>query len=206
MTQQTIKIATVAVNINNRITTPVTLEIRPGKGNATINVVNSHKRLFPAMKLVDPAIKIISFTHKTIDFFDELYFENYTSVFKEIFKSPKSSRVYITHKIESAIPLSVIKYGNKNQLSNIFATLVNHNAYLSHRQFESHKEHSIGVFSNINPNVILRDSLRQKIQHDLMWVDLNDEESKPMIHTEKYSTGNETDRIIIPVFICTEMK
>ena len=39
-----------------------------------------------------------------------------------------------------------------------------------------------------------------------MWVDLNDEESKPMIHTETYSTGNETDRIIIPVFICTEMK
>ena len=33
-----------------------------------------------------------------------------------------------------------------------------------------------------------------------MWIDLNDEESKPMIHTEKYSTGKETDRIIIPVF------
>ena len=33
-----------------------------------------------------------------------------------------------------------------------------------------------------------------------MWIDLNDEESKPMIHTEKDSTGKETDRIIIPAF------
>ena len=114
------------------------------------------------MKLVNPTIKIITFTHKTIGSSDESPFENYTTVFKEIFKCSKSSRVYITHKIESAIPLSVIKYGNKNQLSNIYATLVNHNAYLSHRKFESHKEYSIGVFSNINPKVTLRDSLRQK--------------------------------------------
>ena len=44
MTQRTIEIATAAVIINNRITTPVTLEIRPGKGNATTNVANSHKK------------------------------------------------------------------------------------------------------------------------------------------------------------------
>ena len=76
------------------------------------------------MKLVDPTIKIITFTHETIDSSDEFPLENSTSVFKEIFKCSKSSRVY-----ESAIPLIVIKYGNKNQLSNIFATLVNRNAY-----------------------------------------------------------------------------
>ena len=33
-----------------------------------------------------------------------------------------------------------------------------------------------------------------------MWIDLNNEESKPMIHTGKDSTGKQTDRIIIPVF------
>ena len=33
-----------------------------------------------------------------------------------------------------------------------------------------------------------------------MWIDINDEESKPMIHTEKDSNRKETDRIIIPVF------
>ena len=40
ITQRTIKVATAAVIVNNRITTPVTLEIRPV---ATINVANSHK-------------------------------------------------------------------------------------------------------------------------------------------------------------------
>ena len=107
------------------------------------------------MKLVDPTINIITFTQKTIDSSDEFPLANYTSVFKEIFKCSKSSRVYITYKIESAIPLSVIKYDNKNQLSNIFATLVNHNTYLSRRNFKSHKEHSIGGFSNVNPKVTL---------------------------------------------------
>ena len=43
MTQRTIEITTAVVIIKNRITTPVTLEIRPGKGNATINVANFHK-------------------------------------------------------------------------------------------------------------------------------------------------------------------
>ena len=66
MTERTIKIATAVVIINNRITTPVTSEIRPGKENLIINVANSHKKI-STMKLVDPTIKIISFTHKTID-------------------------------------------------------------------------------------------------------------------------------------------
>ena len=44
MTQRPIEIVTATVIINNRITTPVTLKIRPGKGNATINVANSQKK------------------------------------------------------------------------------------------------------------------------------------------------------------------
>ena len=124
------------------------------------------------MKLVAPTISIITFTRNTIDSFDQFPLENYASIFKEIFKCSKSSREYIMHKIETTITLSVIKYGNKNQLSNIFTTLVNHNVYLSNRKFESHKEHSVGFISNINPKIILRDSLRQKNQHELMRIDL----------------------------------
>ena len=44
MTQRPIEIVTATVIINNRITTPVTLKICPGKGNATINVANSQKK------------------------------------------------------------------------------------------------------------------------------------------------------------------
>lgn len=113
-------------------------------------------------------MKMITFTHKTINSSDQFPLGNYTSVFKEIFKYLKSPRLHTTHKIESTIPLSVIKYGNKNQLSNIFTTLVNHNAYLLYRKFESYKEHSIEFFSIANPKVTLRHSLSQKIQHKLM--------------------------------------
>ena len=135
-------------------------------------------------------MKMITFTHKTINSSDQFPLGNYTSVFKEIFKYLKSPRLHTTHKIESTIPLSVIKYGNKNQLSNISTTLVNHNVYLSNRKFESHKEHSVGFISNINPKIILRDSFRQKkstrtnVDRPLQ-IDLNAEENNPMIHKEK---------------------
>ena len=33
-----------------------------------------------------------------------------------------------------------------------------------------------------------------------MWIDLNDEENKPMIDTEIDSNGKKTNRIIIPAF------
>ena len=200
MIQRTIKIATVMVIINYRIITPVTLKIHPGKDNATINVANSNTNIFSAMKLVVSTIKIITFTHKTIDSSDNPPLENCTSVFKAIFKYSEYSRVYITHKNKFAIPLSVIKYDNKNLFSNTFATLVNHNVYLSHRKFESHKEHSIRFFSNINPNVTLRASLKKHIQHELMWIGLNDEGRKTEIHIEKESNGKETDKIIITTF------
>ena len=45
ITQRTIEIATTTVIINNFITTPVIIEIRPVKGNAIINVANSHINL-----------------------------------------------------------------------------------------------------------------------------------------------------------------
>ena len=86
MTQRTIGIATATVITNTRIANPVTTEIRPGKGNAIINVANSHKKSFSVMKLVNPTIKDLNFTHKNIDSSDQFLLENYTFIFKEIFK------------------------------------------------------------------------------------------------------------------------
>ena len=69
-------------------------------------------------------------------------------------------------------------------------------------KFGTHKEHSIGFFTNINPKVTLRDNLRTTIQDLLMFIDLNDEESAPMIHQVKDSSGKETgqQKIVIPTF------
>ena len=61
MTQRTIEVATAAVIVNHRITTPVTLQLRPSKGSTNLNVLKGHKNIFSAMKLIDPTLKLITF-------------------------------------------------------------------------------------------------------------------------------------------------
>ena len=90
--------------------------------------------------------------------------------------------MYIYHKIESAILISVLKYENRQQLSNIFDTLVANGVYFSHNRFKSHKEHSIGFFTHDNPKFMFHDNLRMTIQEELICINLNDEESAPIIH------------------------
>ena len=52
MIQRTIEVATAAVIVNNRITTPVTLQLRPSKGNTNMNVLKAHQNIFSVMKLL----------------------------------------------------------------------------------------------------------------------------------------------------------
>ena len=187
MTQRTIEIATVAVIVNNRLTNPVTFQLLPTKGNTNLNVFKAHKNSFSATEFIDPTLKLITFQNETIDISDKLPSSaaEYTSKFKKSYKYPTSSRVHISHKIESASPLGDIKYEKRQQLSNIFDTLVTNNAYRNLNKFIIHKEHSIGFFTHINPKVTLRDNFRNKIQDELMWIDLDDEESVPMIYQIK---------------------
>ena len=119
MIQRTIATATVAVIVKNRITNPVTLQLMPAKSSTNLNVLNAHKNIFSVMKLTDPILKLINFQNEIIDTSDQFpsFAAEYTSKFKEFYKYPKPSRVYISHKIESAIPLGDIKYGKRQQLS-----------------------------------------------------------------------------------------
>ena len=99
---RTLQLASTSVIVNKRITTPVTLELRPTHGSSNLNVAKSHRNIFIAMKMKDPTIKLIS-NETVID--SELQFSegnDYTNVFTRIIKCPKTSRVYISHKIESA--------------------------------------------------------------------------------------------------------
>jgi len=115
MTQRTIEIATAVVVVNHRITTPVTLQLRPSKGSTNLNVLKAHKNIFSAMKLIDPTLKLITFQNEIIETTDQFPSSvlEYTTKFKNFHKDPKTSRVYISHKIESATPLDEIKYGNR---------------------------------------------------------------------------------------------
>ena len=84
MTQRIIERATAVVIINIRITTPVTLQLRPAKGSTNLNVLKAHKNIFSAMKLIDPTLKIITFQNETIDTSDQFPSSTaeYTSKFK----------------------------------------------------------------------------------------------------------------------------
>ena len=88
MTQQTIEIATAAVIVNNRIITPVTLQLRPIKGSTNLNVLKAHKNIFSAMKLIDYILKLITFQNEIIDTSNQFPSSaaEYTSKFKEFYK------------------------------------------------------------------------------------------------------------------------
>ena len=73
-------------------------------------------------------------------------------------------------------------------MSNIFDTLVANSAFLKHKKFKSHKE-----------CITLRDTLHDTIQEVLMLIDLENEESKPMLIDISDNEGKPTgkQRIVI---------
>ena len=91
MTQRKIEVATAVVIVNNIITTPVTLQFRPSEDSTNLNALKAHQNIFSGMKLIDSTLKIITF-HSDQFLSSTL---SYTSKFKEFYKDPKSSRVYI---------------------------------------------------------------------------------------------------------------
>ena len=85
MTQRTIEIATATVIVNHRITTSVTLQLRPSKGSTSLNVLKAHENIFFAMNIIDPTLKLITFQNETINTTDQFPSSamEYTSKFKD---------------------------------------------------------------------------------------------------------------------------
>ena len=92
-----------------------------------------------------------------------------------MFKYPILSRVYVTHKIEFVTIINILKYRNNQQLSNILDNLVTNRAFLSHNKFIFNKEYSFDFFTNINSRITLPDTLKNSIQDELMWMDIDGE-------------------------------
>ena len=115
--------------------------------------------------MIDPTLKITTFQNKNIDTFDQFPIDetSYTEIFKDINKDPKTSRVYISFNIESSKDMSEIKHGFTTNVSNIFKTLCDNNAFLDLNKYSYHRKNSIGFFAHINPKRTLRDNLRKSI-------------------------------------------
>lgn len=65
-TLRKIQVDTVTVIVNKRITTPVTLKVRPNKGSYNLNVSQSYLKTFSTMKINDPTLKIITSQNKRL--------------------------------------------------------------------------------------------------------------------------------------------
>ena len=202
--QRIIDISTTAVRINKIFTTLVTLESRPSKDTSNLNVAQTHRNIFMALKLIEPTLKFLTPRNFTIDSLDDFpsKVSEYISIFNEVTKEPKSFRVYISFKIESTRSLGDLKYGNNAHIESIFDTLKKNKSFLCHETFKSHKEHSLGFFVDINTRVILWETLRRSIQDRLILIDIDAEESKEMIHQDLDEAEKPTGkgRIIIPTF------
>ena len=67
------------------------------------------------------------------------------------------------------------------------------NAFLRHEKFKSDKEHSLCFFVEIIPRVTLRETIRRRIQDQLMWIDLDDEDCEDVIQQDLDTEGNPTE-------------
>ena len=200
--ERTLQLTTLAVIINKRIITPVILELKPVKGKSNVNVALAHLNIFIAMKKTDPTLKLITKNASINKVIQLPTGDDYTNVSTNLVKDTRKSSVYTTHNIESAKSVLKLKNRTNNNMTNIFSTLVENGGFLKHQKFHSHKEHAIGFFAQINPKVKLSDKLRERIQDVLMWINIEDEQSKDMLVDIKDADGNPTgkQRIVIPVF------
>ena len=89
-----------------------------------------------ALKLIEPTVKCINPGNDTIDSHDDFPSEasSYTTIFNDFKKCPKTSKVYISFKIESSRSLGDFKHGNNAHMENIFDTLKRNNALLRHEK------------------------------------------------------------------------
>ena len=158
------------VIINKRITTLVTLEVRPSDEVFNLNVAQAHRNIFIIIKLIQPIVKITTSIETTIDSLDDFPSKatQYTSTFTKI---TIMSRVYIPFKIKPARSLSDLKQGNRSNMAKHFETLVENDSFIIHNNFKSHKEHSLGFLINMNLHVTLREALHGKVQDQLMFID-----------------------------------
>ena len=118
--ERALQLATQAVIINKRITTPVMLETQPVKGRSNINVALVHLNIFIAIKKIDPTLKLITEKASIDTVIQFPKGDDYTKLFTNLFKDNRTSTVYITHKMESAKSVSDLKHGTNNNMTHIF--------------------------------------------------------------------------------------
>ena len=89
-----------------------------------LNIAQDHRNIFMLLKLIEPTINIFTLENVTINSLDDFPSEasQYTFIFNDVKKCPKTSRAYITFKIESSRSILDLKQNNYSSMQKRFAT------------------------------------------------------------------------------------
>ena len=192
------------VRINKRITTPVTLEMRPPNGASNLDVAPTRRKIYMTLKLIEPTVKFFTPGNATKYLLDMFPSEasKYTSMCIRCHKILQN--LQSLHLLQNRT-LSInfrFKVWQQFLYEKYIRYIEENNAFLRHEKSKSHKDHALGFFAEENSRVTLRETLRRRIQYQLMWFDLDAADSQDMIHQDFDSTGKTTgkERIIIPAF------
>ena len=126
---------------NDRYITPVIFEFYPAKRTNQINVFESQKKVFTAMKMMDNTTNIITKKGKAFhhpDSFPEG--QEYLEQFPSINEVQRQRNVFIRCQVESSIMMSKFKFGEQS----VMPALLENNTYMKYETFNTHKKDSIG--------------------------------------------------------------
>ena len=159
--------------INNRYTTPITVEFGSSESENSVNLPVKHRKIFLAIKLLDPSASI-TIKDKVITNPKEFPMgTEYTEYFDVITdKKTKFPRFFVHHEIHSTLTVSAMKYSDHN----IMSTLQSLRTWVTFNKFDTHRVASIGFLKYISTGLTLHSTAKQRVINALMNVKLNDDD------------------------------
>ena len=157
--------------INNRYTTPITVEFGSSESENSVNLPVKHRKISIAIKLLDSST---STTIKNKVITNPLEFPmgtEYTESFDVITdKKNKFPRFFVHRDLHSTLNVSAMKYGDHN----IMSTLQSLRTWVNFNIFSTHRVASIGFFKYVSTGLTLHSTAKKRVINTLMNDDLND--------------------------------
>ena len=159
---------------NNRYITPLNIEFGSTESDSTIKIVLKHRKLFAAIKLLDPSAKIITnddtVIHHPKDFpMGADYATKFTIINDRKARFPP---FFVRHVIDSTRIVSSMKHGDDN----IMTTLQKNKTWLTQYKYSTYREASIGFIKYISTVFTLQQVAKARVVNDLRNLELTKEE------------------------------
>ena len=143
--------------INNRYTTPITVEFGSSKSENSVNLPLKHRKIFLAIKLLDPSASL-TIKDKVITNPKEFPMgTEYTEYFDVITDTKtKNPRFFVHHDIHSTLTVSAMNYSDHN----IMFTLQSLRTCVTFNKFDTHRVASIGFLKYVSTSLTLHSTAK----------------------------------------------